>query len=112
MQRKYPLDALAVRDAAHGESFVKPATLPTDHYAGEYLDSLLVSFHDAGVHAHAVPNRKCCRVVLPLFFLNRIDELIHNRRQPRGCGRTLSFEHTGFATRNCQPPKYEQEAEP
>ena len=111
MQGKYPLDALAVRDAAHSESFVEPATLPADHYPRKDLDSFLVSFHDASVHAHAIANRKRFSITFLLFFLNRIDDLIHKlRRQPRGCGRTLSFEGTGFATRNRQPFEHEHEA--
>jgi hypothetical protein len=91
MQGEYPLDALAVRDAAHGESFVEPATLPANHYAGEDLDSFLVSFHDARVHAYAVANRKRFGIAFLLFFLNRIDDLIHKLvAGARGCGRTLS----------------------
>jgi hypothetical protein len=77
MQGKYPLDALTVRDAAHSESFVESATLPADHYAGKDLDSFLVSFHDASVHAHAIANRKRFGIAFLLFFLNRIDDLIH-----------------------------------
>src|SRR5262252_7039449 len=78
MQRKYPLDALAVRDATHGESFVDPATLAADHYAGKDLDSFLVAFHDPRVDAHAIANRKRLGIALLLFFLNGIDDLIHN----------------------------------
>jgi hypothetical protein len=78
MQRKYPFDALAVRDAAHGESFVQSATLPADHYAGKDLDSFLVSFDDASMHAHTIANRKLLGIVLLLFFLNGIDDSIHN----------------------------------
>ena len=78
MQGKYSFDALVLRDAAHSESFVEPATLPADHYAGKDLDSFLVSFHDASVHAHAIANRKRFGIIFLLFFLNRIDDLIHN----------------------------------
>jgi apolipoprotein N-acyltransferase len=77
MQGKYPLDALTVRDAAHGETFVDSPTLTANDYTGEYLDSFLVSFHNAGVHAHAIANRKRFGIALLLFFLNRIDDLIH-----------------------------------
>jgi hypothetical protein len=77
MQWKYPLDTLAIRDAAHGESFVEPATLPADHDAGKNLDSFLVSFYNAGVHAYAIANRKRFDIGSLLFFLNRIDDLIH-----------------------------------
>ena len=77
MKGKYSLDALAVRDAAHGESFVDPATLPADHYPRKNLDSLLVSFHNPGVHAHAIANRKRFGIAFLLFLLNRIDDLIH-----------------------------------
>ncbi len=77
MQGKYPLDALAVRNAAHGESFVESATLPANHHPHKDLDSFLVSFHDASVHAHAVANRKRFGISFLLFFLNRIDDLIH-----------------------------------
>src|ERR671918_2536889 len=77
MQGKYPLDALGVRDTAHGESFIEPATFPANHYADKDLDSFFVSFHDASVDAHAVANRKRFGIALLLFFLNRIDDLIH-----------------------------------
>jgi hypothetical protein len=101
MHGKYSLDALAVRDAAHGESFVDSPTLTANDYAGEYLDSFLVSFHNAGVHAHAIANRKRFGITFLLFLLNRIDDLIHKLlASARRCGRTLSFEGTGFATRN------------
>src|SRR5262245_38719979 len=78
MQRKYPLNALAVRDATHGESFVDPATLAADHYAGKDLNSFLISFDDASMYAHAIANRKRLGIALLLFFLNGIDDLIHN----------------------------------
>ena len=78
MQREYPLDAFTVRDAAHRERFIQPATLPADHYPRKNLDSFFVSFHDARVHAHAIANRKRFSVVFLLFFLNGIDDLIHN----------------------------------
>jgi hypothetical protein len=77
MQRKNPFDALAVRDAAHGESFVDPATFPADHNAGKDLDSFLVSFHNSRVHPDAVANRKRFGIAFLLFFLNGIDDLIH-----------------------------------
>jgi hypothetical protein len=77
MQGKHPLDAFAVRDAANGKSFVESAPLPADHYPGKNLDSLLVSFHDARVHTHAIANTKRLGLALLLFFLNGIDNLIH-----------------------------------
>ena len=84
-------------DAAHGRRFVKPATLPADRYARKNLDSFLVSFHHAGVHAHAIANRKRFGVTFYLF-LNRIDDLIHKLiASTRGCGRTLSNRQTQFA---------------
>ena len=78
MERKNPLDAFAVGDAADGESFVDTATLASDHYAGKDLDPLLVSFHNARVHAYAVANRKRFGFAFQLLFLNGIDDLIHN----------------------------------
>src|SRR6516225_1620265 len=96
MQRKYPLDALAVRDAAHSESFVEPATLPADHYAGKNLNSFLVSFHDTRVHAHTIANRKYCGIAFLLFLLNGIDDTIH--KQSRRLWRaTFSSRKTTFA---------------
>jgi len=77
MQRKNPLDAFAVGDAAHGERLVKPPAFPADHHAGEDLDSFLVSFDNASVDAYAVANRKSCGIALLLFLLNGIDDLIH-----------------------------------
>jgi hypothetical protein len=112
MQRKYSLDTLAVRDTAHGESFVEPATFPADHYAGKDLDPFLVPFHNACVHAHAIANRERCGIAFLLFFFNDIDHLIHKLWSPaaRLRGRTLSFEGTGFASRNRQPFGHEPEA--
>src|SRR5438874_9104161 len=77
MQGEHSFDALAVRDAAHDESFVEAATLPADHYPRKDLDSFLVSFHDASVNAHAIANRKGCGIVFLLSFLTVIDGRIH-----------------------------------
>src|SRR5215472_9897220 len=77
MQGKYPLHAFAVRDATHGKSFIEPATLPADHYAGKDLDSFLVAFYDPSVHTHAVANRKRRDIAFLLLFLNNIDDLVH-----------------------------------
>src|SRR4029077_7954694 len=77
MKGKYSLDALAVRDTAHGESFVEPATLPSDHYPRKDLNSFFISFHHASVHAHTIANRKRFGIAFLLFFLNRTDDLIH-----------------------------------
>src|SRR6266487_6544534 len=46
----------------------------------------------------------CCSfsIVSMIWFITR--------RQPRGCGRTLSFEGTGFATRNRQSFEHEAQA--
>ena len=111
MQRKHPLDALAVRDAAYGERLVEPATFPADHHAGKDLDSFLVSFHDARVHAYAIANRKGRCIAFLLFLLNDIDDLIHRLvASARSCGRTLSFEGSGFATRNRQAFEHEHQA--
>ena len=111
MQREYPLDAFTVRDAAHRESFIESATLPADHYPRKDLDSFLVSFHNPGVHTHAIANRKRFGVVFLLFLLNRVDDLIHKFvASQRGCGRTLSFEGSRFATRNRQSFRHQDEA--
>src|SRR5262249_15857785 len=77
MQRKHPLHAFAVRNAAHSESFVDAAALAADHYAGKDLDSFLVAFYDPRVHAHAVANRKHRDIAFLLLFLNGIDDLVH-----------------------------------
>src|SRR5262245_41822730 len=77
MQRKYTLNAFAVRDSAHGECFVESPPLAANDYASKYLDSFFVPFHHASVNAHAVPNRKRCGVAFVLFFLNGIYDLIH-----------------------------------
>src|SRR3954464_8812992 len=77
MQRKYPLDTLTVRDAAHRESFVDPAAPPADHDPRKDLYSFFVSLDDASVHAHAITNRKRFRIAFLLLLLNCIDDLIH-----------------------------------
>ena len=97
---KYPLDAFTVGDSAHGESFVEPATLPANHYASKYLDSFLVSFHHASVHAHAIANRKRFGIAFLLFFLNRIDDLIHKLVASRAAAGAHSHSKAQFANGN------------
>ena len=77
MEGKYTLYALAVRDSAHGECFVESAALTANDYTGENLNSFLVPFHHAGVNTHAIPNRERRSVTPLLFFLDSIDDLIH-----------------------------------
>ena len=99
MQRKYPLHPFAVRDPAHGESFIQPAALAANHDTGENLDPFLVAFYDPRVHAYAIANRKRRDLIFLLLFLNSIDRLVHKLvAGARGCGRTLSFECIDFAT--------------
>jgi hypothetical protein len=83
MQWKYSLHALAVRDPAHGESFIQTAALTTDHDARKDLDSFLVPFYDARVYTHAVANRKRRDVAFLLLFLNNINDLVHKSPQAR-----------------------------
>src|SRR6266576_7126773 len=78
MQWKHSLHALAVRDPAHGESFIQPAALTTDHNARKDLDSFLVAFYHSCMYTHAVANRKWRDLAFLLLFLNPIDDLIHN----------------------------------
>src|SRR5206468_7144358 len=99
MQGKYPLDALAVRDAAHGESFVESATLPADHYPRKDLDAFLVAFYDAIVHAHAIADRKRFGIAFLLFFLNRTDDLIHKL----AASRAATGAHSHSKARVLQP---------
>ena len=101
MQWKHSLHALAVRDPAHGESFIQPAALTTDHNARKDLDSFLVAFYHSCMYTHAVANRKRRDLAFLLLFLNNINDLVHKLvASVRGCGRTLSFEENAFATRN------------
>src|SRR6266436_6890101 len=101
MQWKHSLHALAVRDPAHGESFIQPAALTTDHNARKDLDSFLVAFYHSCMYTHAVANRKRRDLAFLLLFLNDINDLVHKLvASARGCGRTLSFEENAFATRN------------
>src|SRR5438876_2860160 len=101
MQWKHSLHALAVRDPAHGESFIQPAALTTDHNARKDLDSFLVAFYHSCMYTHAVANRKWRDLAFLLLFLNNINDLVHKLvASVRGCGRTLSFEENAFATRN------------
>ena len=77
MERKNPLDTLAVGDAAHSECFVESASFATNHNASKYLDSFFVSFHDSRVNAYAIANRKLRQIAFFLFFLDSIDDLVH-----------------------------------
>ena len=77
MQRENALDALAVRYAAHSEGLVKAAAFAANHYAGKYLNAFLVAFHNAGVNAYAVANRKRRQIALLLFVLDEFNDPIH-----------------------------------
>jgi len=91
VQRENALDTLAVGDSAHGECFIKSATFAANHYASEYLDSFLVPFHNASVNAHAVADGKLRRVASLLFFLDGIDNLIHDNIPFPPAGRANIF---------------------
>jgi len=79
MQRKDTLDTFSVRDSAHGERFIESPTLTANDYSSKDLDSLFVPFHHTGMNAYAIPDRKRCGVASVLFFLNRVDDLIHEK---------------------------------
>ena len=91
MQRENALDTLAVGDSAHGECFIKSAAFAANHYASEYLDSFLVPFHNASMNAHAVADGKLRRVASLLFFLDGIDNLIHDKVPFPSAGRANIF---------------------
>jgi len=82
----------SVGDSAHGECFIESPALTANDYASKYLDSFFVPFHHSGVNAHAIPDRKRCGVASVLFFLNGIDDLIHENPPPRPLGRANSFQ--------------------
>jgi hypothetical protein len=91
MQWENAFDALAVGDSAHGECFIKSAAFATNYYASEYLDSFLVPFHNASMNAHAVADGKLRRVASLLFFLDGIDNLIHDNIPFPPAGRANIF---------------------
>ena len=78
MNWKYPFDAFAIRDAAHGEGLIEPSPLPSDYHPSKDLDALLIAFHDAGVHTHTIADRKMGGIVFLLLSFNGINDLIHN----------------------------------
>jgi hypothetical protein len=100
MQRKDTLDTFSVRDSAHGECFIESPALTANDYASKYLDSLFVPFHHAGMNAYAIPDRERCGVASVLFFLNGIDDLIHEKfpLPARPGGRTVSSRKSKIAT--------------
>ncbi|HEY2047629.1 MAG TPA: hypothetical protein VGG93_13725, partial [Candidatus Udaeobacter sp.] len=55
--------------------------------------------HNPGVHAHAIANRKGFSVVFLLFFLNRIDDLIHKLV----ASRAAAGAHSRIGKHNLQP---------
>jgi hypothetical protein len=100
VQWKHTLYTFALRDSAHGECFVQSPTFTANDNASEYLDSFLVAFHDTGMNAHAIPNRKLRYFASVLFFLNGIDDLIHEKFPflARSGGRTVSSRMGKIAT--------------
>src|SRR5215472_4465821 len=79
MKREYPLDAFPVGNSAHSERFVKSATLTANHHSGEYLNSLLVTFHNACMHPDAVSDLQGVGVGFLLLLLDGLDDLIHKK---------------------------------
>src|SRR5262249_40141349 len=66
-----------------------------DHYAGKDLNSFFISFHDASMHAHAITHRKRFSIAFLLFFLNRIDDLIHKLVASRAAAGAYSHSRAG-----------------
>jgi hypothetical protein len=60
------------------------------------------------VHAHAVANRKCFGVAFLLFFLNRIDDLIH-KLSPAARLRALTVQQDA-SNCNRQPNEFSDAA--
>jgi hypothetical protein len=83
MQRENSLDALTIRDAPNGERFVESTSFTANHYAGKYLDSFFVSFHDARVNTYAITHGKRRQITFLLFFLDDVDNAIHKVVPPR-----------------------------
>ena len=102
MQRKTALHTFAVGNAAHGECFIEAAAFASNHDAGEDLDSLLVAFHHARVHADAVTDFKAVRFGLVLFLFDRVDDAVHNAGSRLAAGRTFSFGHAENANGRCR----------
>jgi hypothetical protein len=100
VQWKHTLYTFAVGDSAYGECFVESPTFTANDYAGEYLDAFLIPFHYTGMNAHAIPDRKRCHFAFVLFFLNGIDDLIHEKFPfpARSGGRTVSSRIGEIAT--------------
>jgi hypothetical protein len=101
MQRKDTLHTFSVGDPAHGKCFIESPAFTANDYASKYLDSLFVPFHHAGMNAYAIPDRKRYGVASVLFFLNRIDDLIHENT-PSPPARTGEQFPPGYV--KLQPP--------
>src|SRR5947207_16012517 len=78
MNREDALDAFAVGNSANGKSLVQSAPFSSNHDASKNLDPFLVALHHPGVHANAVADLELRGVGLELFFLNSVDDPVHN----------------------------------
>src|ERR1700730_3129539 len=78
MEWKYAFNAFAIGNAAHGECFIQTATFAADHDSGKNLDSLLITLHDASMHANTVTDFKVREVALLLLFFDDVENAVHN----------------------------------
>ena len=72
MERKNPLNALAVADATNGEHLVQSMTATANDNTRENLYALFVAFNYFRVHTHGIAYAEIRGVFAILFRLNFI----------------------------------------
>src|SRR6266480_7682154 len=73
--------------------------LAPNHDAGENLDPFLVAFHNPRMNTNAVAHSKVPRIRFLLFFLDDVDDPIHETPPAPPAGRANIFSRT---TSNCK----------
>lgn len=74
VQWKNTFDALTVRNTAHGEVRIDASTFASDHDAGVDLDTLFITFDNAGVDFDGVADLKFFETGFELLAFNLIND--------------------------------------
>ena len=70
MKREHTLDTLSKADTTDGKIGIDPRSLPTDHDAGIFLDTLLVTLDNPGMNTDGITHLKGYEVGFELLFFD------------------------------------------
>jgi len=73
------LDPFAVRNAPNRKRFVQAPSFSPDDDTSEDLNAFFVAFDDSSMDANGIADPECLYLGLELFFLDGVDDAVHDR---------------------------------